>query len=197
MRSRTRAADANPRIEVPAFMVELRAHNSLTARALEYCILTATRSGEGLHAKWDEIDFAGKTWTIPAGRMKAGKEHRVPLSARVLEILAGLPREGERLFPLTHTVMLELLRRMGRDVTVHGFRSSFRDWVAERTSYPDHVAEAALAHAVADKVEKAYRRTVLFEKRRRLMADWARFCTTPTKRIRGTAKVVGINEARS
>ena len=90
------------------------------------------------------------------------------------------PREGERVFPLTHTAMLELLRRMGHDsVTVHGFRSSFRDWAAERTSYPNHVAEAALAHAVADKVEKAYRRTDLFEKRRRLMADWAAWCSRP------------------
>jgi integrase len=112
--------------------------------------------------------------------MKANQTHRVPLSARALEILAGLPREGERVFPLTHTSMLELLRRMGRDnAVVHGFRSSFRDWAAERTSYPAHVAEAALAHAVADKVEKAYRRTDLFEKRRRLMADWAAWCARP------------------
>jgi integrase len=176
---KTKHHPAMPFTEVPAFMVELRANNSLTARALEYCILTATRSGEVLHAKWSELDFATKAWTIPASRMKAGKEHRVPLSARVLEILARLPREGERVFPLTHTAMLELLRRLGHDTTVHGFRSSFRDWVAERTSYPNHVAEAALAHAVADKVEKAYRRTDLFEKRRRLMADWAAWCSRP------------------
>ena len=156
-----------------------RAHHRAD-RALEYCILTAARSGEVLGATWGEIDLAAKTWTIPAGRMKAEKEHRVPLPARALEILAGLPREGERLFPLTHTAMLELLRRMGHDSeTVHGFRSSFRDWVAERTSYPDHLAEAALAHAVAGKVEKAYRRTDLFEKRRRLMADWAAWCSRP------------------
>jgi integrase len=156
---------AMPYAEVPAFMVELRRNNSLTALALEFTILTAARSGEVLGAKWSEVDLVAKTWTIPAGRMKAGREHRVPLSGRALEILASLPREGERVFPLTHTSMSELLRR-GRDVTVHGFRSSFRDWVAERTSYPNHVAEAALAHAVADKVEKAYRRTDLFEKRR-------------------------------
>ena len=177
---KTEHHSAMPFTEVPAFMVELRAHNSLTARALEYCILTAARSGEVLGATWGEIDLAAKTWTIPAGRMKAEKEHRVPLPARALEILAALPREGGRLFPLTHTAMLELLRRMGRDsATVHGFRSSFRDWAAERTLYPNHVAEAALAHAVADKVEKAYRRTDLFEKRRRLMADWAAWCSRP------------------
>jgi integrase len=175
---KTKHHPAMPFTEVPAFMVELRANNSLTAPALEYCILTATRSGEVLHAKWDEIDLVTKTWAIPASRMKAGKEHRVPLSARVLEILARLPREGERVFPLTHTSMLELLRRMGHNVTVHGFRSSFRDWAAERTSYPNHVAEAALAHAVADKVERAYRRTDLFEKRRRLMMSWAEFCAS-------------------
>jgi len=177
---KTEHHSAMPFTEVPAFMVELRAHNSLTARALEYCILTAARSGEVLGATWGEIDLAAKTWTIPAGRMKAEKEHRVPLPARALEILAALPREDEPLFPLTHTAMLELLRRMGRDsATVHGFRSSFRDWAAERTLYPNHVAEAALAHAVADKVEKAYRRTDLFEKRRRLMADWAAWCSRP------------------
>jgi integrase len=170
---------AMPFTEVPALMAELREGSSLTALALEFTILTATRSGEVLGAKWSEIDLVTKTWAIPASRMKAGKEHRVPLSARVLEILARLPREGERVFPLTHTSMLQLLRRMGRDTTVHGFRSSFRDWVAERTSYPNHVAEAALAHAVADKVEKAYRRTDLFEKRRRLMADWAAWCARP------------------
>jgi integrase len=171
---------AMPFAEVPAFMVELRAHNSLTARALEYCILTATRSGEVLHAKWGEIDLAAKTWTIPAGRMKAGEEHRIPLPARALEILAGLPREGERLFPLTHTAMLELLRRMGHDsVTVHGFRSSFRDWAAERTNYQNHVVEMALAHAIPDAVEAAYRRGDLFEKRRRSMDAWAAYLSRP------------------
>jgi integrase len=165
---------------VPAFMVELRAHNSLTARALEFCILTAARSGEVLGAKWSEVDLAAKTWTIPASRMKAGKEHRVPLSPRVLEVLAGLSREGERVFPLTHTAMLELLRRMGHDsVTVHGFRSSFRDWVAERTNFPREVVELALAHAIPDAVEAAYRRGDLFEKRRRLMGAWATWCARP------------------
>jgi integrase len=191
---KTKHHPAMPFTEVPTFMVELRAHNSLTARALEYCILTATRSGEVLHAKWDEIDLVTKTWTIPASRMKANKTHRVPLSARALEILAGLSREGELVFPLTHTSMLELLRRMGRDnAVVHGFRSSFRDWAEERTGYPAHVAEAALAHAVADKVEKAYRRTDLFEKRRRLMADWAAWCSRPVPVEPG--KIIALQKA--
>jgi integrase len=180
--------------DVPALMVELRAHNSLTALALEFTILTAARSGEVLGAKWSEVDLVAKTWTIPGSRMKANKAHRVPLSTRALEILASLPREGERVFPLTHTSMLELLRRMDHsNITVHGFRSSFRDWAAERTSYPNHVAEAALAHAVADKVEKAYRRTDLFEKRRRLMADWATWCSRPVPVEPG--KIIALQKA--
>jgi integrase len=180
--------------DVPALMVELRAHNSLTALALEFTILTAARSGEVLGAKWSEVDLVAKTWKIPGSRMKANKAHRVPLSTRALEILASLPREGERVFPLTHTSMLELLRRMDHsNITVHGFRSSFRDWAAERTSYPNHVAEAALAHAVADKVEKAYRRTDLFEKRRRLMADWATWCSRPVPVEFG--KIIALQKA--
>jgi integrase len=171
---------ALPYAELPAFMVELRGRDGLSALALEFCILTATRSGETLGARWDEIDFASKMWTVPASRTKAHKEHRVPLSGAALNILAGLPRQGERIFPLTHTAMLELLRRMGREeITVHGFRSTFRDWCAERTSYPNHVAEAALAHAISDRVEKAYRRGDPFEKRRRLMAEWDKYCSRP------------------
>jgi integrase len=171
---------ALPFTDVPQLMAELRDRPSITALALEFCILTAARTGEVLGATWDEIDFAAKTWTIPAARMKAGKLHRVPLAPRALEILASLPRDGKALFPLTHTAMLELLRRMGRDdVTVHGFRSSFRDWASERTSYPEVVAEQALAHAVGSKVQRAYHRTDLFEKRRRLMADWATWCARP------------------
>jgi integrase len=177
---KTKNHPALPFTDLPAFMVELRDRPSITAAALEFTILTAARSGEVLGATWDEIDFAAKTWTIPAARMKAGKAHKVPLSNRAAEILASLPRNGEALFPLTHTAMLELLRRMGRDeVTVHGFRSSFRDWASERTSYPHHVVEQALAHAIGSKVERAYHRTDLFEKRRRLMADWAAWCARP------------------
>jgi len=170
---------ALPFTDVPPFMAELRVRNSLSARALEFTILTAVRTGETIGAKWDEIDFTAKTWTIPAARMKAGKQHKVPLPGRALEILATLPREGEHIFPLSNMAMLELMRGMRKGTTVHGFRSSFRDWAAERTSYPNHVAEAALAHTIGDKVEKAYRRGDLFEKRRRLMADWASWCSRP------------------
>jgi integrase len=170
---------ALPYTDVPAFMSELRDRNSLSARALEFTVLTAVRTGETIGATWDEIDFAAKTWTIPANRMKAAKAHRVPLSDRAAEILASLPREGEHIFPLSNMAMLELLRGMRPGTTVHGFRSSFRDWAAERTSYPNHVAEAALAHTIGDKVEKAYRRGDLLEKRRRLMADWAQWCSRP------------------
>jgi integrase len=177
---KTKNHPALPFTEVPALMVELRERPSITALALEFCILTGTRTGEVLGAKWSEIDLIAKTWTIPASRMKAGKAHKVPLSDRAAEILTGLPREGELVFPLTHTAMLELLRRMGRDgVTVHGFRSSFRDWASERTNYPEIVAEQALAHSVGSKVQRAYHRTDLFEKRRRLMAEWAGWCARP------------------
>jgi integrase len=170
---------ALPYTDVPAFMAELRGRNSLSARALEFTVLAAVRTGETIGATWDEIDFAAKTWTIPAGRMKAAKPHRVPLSDRAAEILASLPREGEHIFPLSNMAMLELLRGMRPGTTVHGFRSSFRDWAAERTSYPNHVAEAALAHTIGDKVEKAYRRGDLFAKRGRLMSDWALWCARP------------------
>jgi len=170
---------ALPYTDVPAFMADLRERNSLSARALEFTALTAVRTGETIGATWDEIDFAAKAWTIPAARMKAAKAHRVPLSDRTMQILAALPREGAHIFPLSNMAMLELLRGMRPGTTVHGFRSSFRDWAAERTSYPNHVAEAALAHTISDKVEKAYRRGDLFEKRRRLMADWATWCSRP------------------
>jgi integrase len=165
--------------DVPAFMADLRDRNSLSARALEFTVLTAVRTNETIGATWDEIDFAAKTWTIPAARMKAAKAHRVPLSDRAVQVLTALPPNGAHIFPLSNMAMLELLRGMRPDTTVHGFRSSFRDWAAERTSYPNHVAEAALAHTISDKVEKAYRRGDLFEKRRRLMADWATWCSRP------------------
>jgi integrase len=185
---------ALPYTDVPAFMADLRARNSLSARALEFTALTAVRTGETIGATWDEIDFAAKAWTIPAARMKAAKPHRVPLSDRAAEILAALPREGEHIFPLSNMAMLELLRGMRPGTTVHGFRSSFRDWAAERTSYPNHVAEAALAHTINDKVEKAYRRGDLFEKRRRLMADWAAWCARPAAHA---GEVVSLRERAS
>ena len=165
-------------------MGELREKKGISARALEFTILTAARTGETIGATWGEIDFDAKLWTIPPERMKAGKEHRVPLSDRALDILADLPRDGEMIFPgaragnpLSNMAMLELARGMrGKRVTPHGFRSTFRDWGSEQTAYPSEMLELALAHAVKNKVEAAYRRGDMMEKRRRLMADWADFC---------------------
>jgi integrase len=181
--------EALPYGEVPAFIAELRQQNGIAARALEFAILTATRTGEVIGARWDEIDLAERLWTIPAERMKAGKEHRVPLAPAALAVAAEMAqaRNGAFVFsgdranrPISNMAMLMLLRRMGRgDITVHGFRSSFRDWAAERTGFPAEVAEMALAHVVADKVEAAYRRGDLFAKRRQIMEAWAKFCTAP------------------
>jgi integrase len=175
---------ALPYAEMPAFMMGLRRREGLAARALEIAVLTALRTGEIIQATWTEFDLVSKVWTIPAGKMKGGREHRVPLSARVLEILAELPRDRPHVFsdsrlgkPLPKDSMLDTLRNMGlRGATVHGFRSTFRDWAAETTSYPNHVVEMALAHAIGDRVEAAYRRGDLFEKRRRLMAEWTKYC---------------------
>ena len=162
-------------------MAELRARDLRSARALEFTILTAARTGELIGATGNEMNLATKTWTVPASRMKAGKEHKVPLCDRAVEILRGLGEHGdkERVFALSHAPMLELLKGMRPGITVHGFRSSFRDWAAERTNYPNIVVEAALAHAISNKVEAAYRRGDLFEKRRRLMAEWAAWCSRP------------------
>jgi integrase len=175
---------ALPFAEIPAFMSELRARAGVSARALEFAILTATRTGETLNARWSEIDTASKIWTIPAERMKAGRAHRVPLSIRALQILEGLPREGDFVFigahadrPLSNMSLLSTLRRMGRDdLTAHGFRSTFRDWCADRTTCERDVAEMALAHAIKDQSEAAYRRGDLLEKRRALMSHWANYC---------------------
>lgn len=196
-RSRVRAVRHHPALphgELPEFMSALRAQEGVAARALEFTILTAARTGEVLGARWDEIDRANKVWTLPTNRMKAGKEHRVPLSARTLAILdemspfasRGSRSDGAQAFvfpggkkerPLSNMAFLMLLRRMEwHDVTAHGFRSSFRDWAAERTSFPREVIEMALAHQIGDKAEAAYRRGDLFEKRRRLMAEWQKYC---------------------
>jgi len=187
---------AMPYADVPAFLGALHSREGVAPRALEFAILTACRTGEALGATWPEID--GETWTIPAPRTKTSTAHRVPLSGRAIEILASLPREGDFVFigarlgrPLNRHAMHELLKLMGLPFTVHGFRSSFRDWAAECTGYEAAVCEAALAHAIPGAVDRAYRRGDLFEKRRRLMADWAAFCAgTATKRnvvaIRGS-----------
>jgi integrase len=181
---------ALPYTELPTFLLALREREAVAARALEFLILTAARTGEVIGLRWSEIDLLDKVWTVPAGRMKAHREHRVPLSARALAILQEMqaashsdnpdafvfpgPKPGK---PLSNMAFLMLLRRMGQaNLTVHGFRSSFRDWAAERTNFPSEVAEMALAHAVGSKVEAAYRRGDLFEKRRRLMQQWATYC---------------------
>lgn len=170
---------------IPAFMIPLRAREAVAALALEFTILTAARTGEVIAADWSGVDLAKALWTVPAERMKAGKEHRVPLTPRAVEILEGTKQLGGKyLFPgatggkLSSMAMAMLLRRMKLDVTVHGFRSAFRDWVAECTGYSHEVAEMALAHTIGNAVERAYRRGDLFEKRRRLMADWATFCAS-------------------
>jgi integrase len=178
---------ALPYLEVGAFMAELRKRADIAALALQFVILTAVRTGEALGATWDEVDLDTMLWTIPAERMKGGKEHRVPLSAPALAILKqqAEARIGDYVFPggkqgrpLSQMALLMLLRRMGRNaITVHGFRSSFRDWTADRTNFPREVAEMALAHAVSNAVEAAYRRGNLFEKRRRLMDAWADYCS--------------------
>ena len=168
---------ALPYVEIPAFIEDLHERDGLAAEALEFLILTATRTGEILGASWDEFDLKTRTWVIPARRMKAGREHRIPLSDRAVEILGNLPRDSERVFPLSNMALLQLLKkRMRRKITAHGFRSSFRDWAAETHDAARDVVEMALAHAVADKTEAAYRRGDMFEKRRALMNDWAAFC---------------------
>lgn len=173
--------------EVGAFMQALRGQAGMGARALEFTILTAVRSGETRGALWSEIDEDSATWTIPAARMKAKKEHRVPLSHAALELLRALPRAKDvdlifrspRGGELSDMSLTAVLRRMKVDAVPHGFRSTFRDWCAERTNYPRDVAEKALAHAIADKVEAAYRRGDLFEKRRSMMDAWAAFLSKP------------------
>ena len=181
---------ALPYAEIPAFMAELRTREGISARALELTILTAVRTGEALGARWSEVDTEARVWTIPADRMKARKQHRVPLSERAVAILHALPQEGNGngfVFigaradrPLSNMAMLELMRGMRPGFVPHGFRSTFRDWAAETTNYQNHIVEAALAHVVGDKVEAAYRRGDLFEKRSRLMGDWARYCCQQT-----------------
>jgi len=167
---------ALPYAEIPAFMAELRGLDSLSAKALEFTILTSARTGEVIGAEWGECDLEAKVWTIPASRMKAGKEHRVPLSERAIAVLRSVPQHGRRIFPLSNMAMLQLMRGLRPGYVPHGFRSTFRDWAAETTAFPNHVVEQALAHAIGDKVEKACRRGDLFVKRTKLMAAWGQYC---------------------
>jgi integrase len=181
---------ALPYAEIGAFMTDLRSREGTAADALEFLILTAARTNEVIEARRQEIDFAARMWTMPAGRMKSRREHRVPLSAAALAVLEGTKGEGDAfLFPgakqgkgLSNMSMLNLLARMDRgDLTVHGFRSTFRDWAAERTNFPGEVVEMALAHVVEDRTEAAYKRTDLFNRRRLLMEEWAKYCEKPVQ----------------
>ncbi len=184
--------------EIGAFMAELAKVEGMGARALEFAILTVARSGEVRGATWAEIDDKAAVWTIPAERMKAEKEHRIPLSDSALKMLRKLPRLAgtDLIFPnsnetpsaLSDMTLTAVLRRMGVAVTAHGFRSTFRDWAGETTAYPREVIEHALAHQLKDKAEAAYARGTLFDKRRRLMADWAKHCTT----VASTGSVTAI-----
>jgi integrase len=201
-RSKVRKVEHHPALpydELADFVAALRGQEGVASQALEFLILTAARTGEVIGARWDEIDLEEKTWVVPAARMKAGREHRVPLSAAAVAILERMKeiREGDFVFPggkkgkpLSNMAMLAVLKRMDRgELTAHGFRSSFRDWAAERTNFPHDVAEMALAHTVGDKVEAAYRRGDLFQKRRQIVEAWARFCET----TRSQAEVVPIS----
>ena len=194
---------ALPYDEIGAFMEQLAERDSVSARGLEFQILTAARTGEVIGATWAEIDLDKAVWTIPAKRTKTAKEHRVPLSSSATALLEHMQEVSTSEFiflgarskkPLSNMAFLQLLKRMGRgDLTAHGFRSSFRDWAAERTNYPNEVAEMALAHTIGDKVEAAYRRGDLFEKRRKMMDAWADYCGTVHEA--GADKVVPIKGA--
>jgi integrase len=186
--SRVKHHAALPYAQLPAFMVQLKVRDAVAARALEFAILTAARTSEVLGAKWSEIDLDARVWIIAAERMKAGREHRVPLADRAIQVIRDMETSkqndhifyGDRRPTLSNMSLLMLLRRMGRnDITSHGFRSTFRDWVAEQTDCPSAVAEMALAHSIGNAVEAAYRRGDLFEKRRVLMSRWAAYCTKP------------------
>lgn len=185
---------------VPGFISAVREQDGMGARALEFAILTAARSGEVRGATWAEIDLQERIWIVGGERMKAGKEHRVPLSPAAIKLLEKLPHiEGvDFVFPsvrgkqLSDMTLSAVMRRMKVDAVPHGFRSTFKDWASERTSYPGEMSEMALAHTINDKVEAAYRRGDMFEKRRKMMNQWATFCTTPL-----AGKVVALGKKRA
>ena len=192
---------ALPYSEMSTFMTQLRGVPGMAARALEFAILTASRSGEVFGARWEELDLGAKVWAVPGVRMKSGRGHRVPLSDQAVELLGALPAphdgiifQGPRAgFPLSKMAMLDVLERMGRTgVTVHGFRSAFRDWAGDRTEYARDVIEAALAHAIGDKTEAAYRRLDALEKRARLMQAWANVCSG---KAQASAEVIELKRA--
>jgi integrase len=180
---------ALPYGDIPIFMEDLRKQEGIRARALEFTILTAARTGETIGAKWTEIDLVNKTWFVPGNRMKAGAEHRVPLSARAIEILERLPRSWSNVFPsekpgklLSNVAMLDLMPRMKwLNLTTHGFRSTFRDWAAEMTEFPNELVEMALAHTIVNQTQTAYRRGNMLERRRALMAAWDAYCAATVR----------------
>jgi integrase len=176
---------ALPYDQLPSFMAELQMVEGTSAAALEFLILTAARTSEVICAHWSEVDLKKRVWVVPSERMKGGREHRIPLSRAAIVALNRIKEpKGLYLFPgrtpdkpLSNMALLMTLGRMNRgDITAHGFRSTFRDWAAEQTNLPNEVVEMALAHAVASKTEAAYRRSDLFDKRRRLMDEWAEYC---------------------
>ena len=207
MAGRVRHHPALRYAELPAFVAALQLQQGLSAAALQFTILTVARTSEALLAQWPEFDLEKAVWTVPGMRMKSKREHRVPLSKPVIKLLRarydatagkGFLFPGERPpKPLSNMAMLMMLERMGRDdLTVHGFRSTFRDWVEEETTFQGSVAEAALAHVVGDKVEAAYRRGDLFEKRRELMDAWAKFATTPAaQKATNVVSIKGVQRA--
>ncbi|GAA4777200.1 tyrosine-type recombinase/integrase [Novosphingobium ginsenosidimutans] len=196
---------AMPYAELPTFMADLAGREALAARALEFTILTAARSGEVLGATWGEIDLEAAIWTVPAARMKANKEHRVPLSPRAVAILKAVQPLNTKgiasapVFPgtkgggLSSMAMGMLMRRLDRKETVHGFRSAFRDWSAETTGFAHEVCEMALAHVIGNKAEAAYRRGDLFDKRRKLMEAWASYCGSAAADRANIASIRKVN----
>lgn len=202
--AKVRHHPALPYVEIGAFMERLRGMDSTSARLVEFIVLTACRTSEATGATWSEIDLEAGIWSVPASRMKAGKLHRVPLSPPAIQLLRKMleRRKDEFVFPsgkegkpLSNMAGLALLGTMGRrDITIHGMRSTFRDWAAEQTACPREVVELALAHGIEDKVEAAYRRGDAFAKRKKLMADWAKYCATPSKQV---ATVTPIGAARA
>jgi integrase len=197
--------EAVPYAEIPAFVAELRKHEGSAARCLEFLTYCTVRSQEARHATWPEISFEEKVWRIPAERMKAARGHVVPLTDPVLDLLRQLPREegNDLLFlgtqpgkPLTDLALMRVMRKMGRSEVVHGLRSSFSDWAHERTAHSNHAIELSLAHSIGASAEKAYRRGDMVMKRRRLMADWARYCCSPPAAAKPEGKLVSIGRGR-
>jgi integrase len=191
-----------PFTELPAFMADLRNRESISARALEFTILTVARTSDTIGARWNELDLHAGVWTVGDGRHKSGKDFEVPLSKRAVEILRALPREkGGYVFPgarakapLSNMAMLEALRGMrGKGLTVHGFRSTFRDWAGDRTNFAREVIECAMSHQIKDRAEAAYRRSAALEKRRKLMQTWADYCASPSANL--VAKIVSLHGA--